>query len=235
MVRLLLLFSALSLPVSAFLPLSAPANGTASTLDELLGRIERKYDAIETFHATFVQSSVIRALDKVERATGEVWFKKPYKMRWNYYTPFRDQIVSDGDNFWYYNHQERQVVLSSLGDVLKRRTTTTLLQGLQRARERFTYRFPSRGSRDKDGNWLIELEPRDREGDGDEVNRFVIAAAPSDWVVRKIYLYDPFGNETVIEFDAIEINGKVRDSTFKFEPPRGVEIIRAPSTDERKR
>jgi len=230
----LLLASLLSSLATFSLPPSVSANGSF-TLDDLIGRIERKYATIDTFHASFVQSSVIRALDKVERATGEVWFKKPYKMRWNYYTPFRDQIVSDGVSFWYYNHDERQVVLSSLGDVLKRRTTTTLLQGLERAKERFTYRFPARGSRDEDGNWLIELEPKGADVNGDEINRFVIAVAPSDWVVRKIFLYDPFGNETVIEFNDIEVNGKVRDSIFKFTVPRGVELIRAPSADGAKK
>ena len=56
-------------------------------LEAIIDQIQQKYEKINDFNSKFTQEATVRALNQVQKAKGEVWFKKPGKMRWNYYTP----------------------------------------------------------------------------------------------------------------------------------------------------
>ncbi|MEE9253107.1 MAG: outer membrane lipoprotein chaperone LolA [Thermodesulfobacteriota bacterium] len=218
---------AFSMLVVALL-IAVPALGTssASDLERVVENVQRTYERAREFHASFEQTAEIKALEKVQKSKGEVWFKKPGKMRWNYYTPNRDEIVSDGSTFWQYDHEEKQVVETSIERVISTQGTTTFLQGLGKIKEQFNASFPTKEHRDAKGNYLVDLSPKDDSGD--EVNRFTIVVDPKSWIVSAIFLYDPFNNKTIVNFSNIEINKGISDSVFKFKIPKGVEVIKAP-------
>jgi len=222
--------AAVVLAVLAISPARVRANGT-DELDRVISNIQAKYVSVKEFHASFNQASTVKVLNKVQRAQGEVWFKKPGKMRWNFYTPYRDEIVSNGKRFWYYNKEDKQVVESSLEQVVENPTTTTFLQGLGAIKDAFLAKFPKTGKKDPKGNYLVELEPKGRGGD--EVNRFTVVVDPKTWIVKTIYLYDPFGNVTTVTFKDIEINRGISNSLFTFKVPKGVEVIRAPTSSRK--
>jgi len=197
-------------------------------LDMVVSNIQKRYEQAAQLQADFIQESVVRALDRVQRAEGEVWFKKPGMMRWNYHTPNRDQIVSDGKFFWYYDQEEKLVVESNVADIMTTPTTTTFLQGLGNLNEQFSASFSESGKKDDKGNYVIDLEPKNPTDD--ELNRFTIIVDPKTWLVSVIHLYDPFGNLTRISFYNLQINKGISDSVFKFNVPKGVDVIRPPSS-----
>lgn len=195
-------------------------------LDEIVSGIQAKYEKVEDFHAKFTQEATVRALNKVQKADGEVWFKKPGKMRWNYYRPAKDEIVSDGITLWFYNYEEKQAIRSPLDKVMDTSTTTTFLSGLGNIKEQFDAKFSSEKQFDDNGNYLIDLMPK---GKGEEYNMVTIAVDKKGMIVKDIFLYDPFGNLTKVSLKGIEINKGVPDSLFKFKAPKGTEVIEAPS------
>jgi outer membrane lipoprotein carrier protein len=199
-------------------------------LDEIVNQVQSKYEKIEDFHSKFTQEATVKALNKVQKAEGEVWFKKPGRMRWNYYRPAKDEIVSDGSTIWFYNYEEKQVIKSPLDRVADTPTTTTFLSGLGNLKEQFKAQFSEPKSFDENGNYLIDLTPKQK---GEEYDKFTIAVDRKTMFVRDIYLYDPFGNLTKVKLEDIEINKGIPDSLFKFKVPKGVEIIEAPSTPQR--
>ena len=196
-------------------------------LDEIVDEIQSKYEKIEDFHSKFTQEATVKALNKVQKAEGEVWFKKPGKMRWNYYRPAKDQIVSDGNTIWLYNYDEKQVVKSPLEKVVDTPTTTTFLSGLGSLKEQFNAQFSKPKPVDEDGNYLIDLTPK--KGD-EQYDKVTIAVDRKTMFVKDIYLYDPYGNVTKVRLENMEINKGVPDSLFNFKMPKGTEVIEAPST-----
>jgi outer membrane lipoprotein carrier protein len=195
-------------------------------LDEIVTGIQANYEKVEDFHAKFTQEATVRALNKVQKADGEVWFKKPGKMRWNYYRPAKDEIVSDGIALWFYNYEEKQAIWSSLDKVMDTPTTTTFLSGLGNIKEQFDAKFSSEKQFDDNGNYLIDLMPKAK---GEEYNMVTIAVDKKSMIVKDIFLYDPFRNLTKVSLKGIEINKGVPDSLFKFKAPKGTEVIEAPS------
>ncbi|MBI4228288.1 MAG: outer membrane lipoprotein chaperone LolA [Deltaproteobacteria bacterium] len=194
-------------------------------LDHVLNRIQEKYEKINDFSSKFTQEATVKALNKVQRAQGEVWFKKPGKMRWNYLRPTKDEIVSDGITIWFYNEEEKQVIESPLSEVIDTPTTTTLISGLGNLKNLFDARFSKSHSTGDNNAYLIDLSPRDNS---EEFNSVTIAVDKDSLLVNTIYLYDPFGNLTTVKLNNIEINNGIPDSLFIFKAPKGAETTKVP-------
>ncbi len=194
-------------------------------LGSVIDGIQKKYEQINNFHAVFIQESEVKALNKVQKANGEVWFKKPGKMRWNYDTPNKDQIVSDGKTLWFYDEEEGQVIETPLNQVSETQSTTTLLSGLGNIKELFNASFTEPGDISPNGSYLIDLMPKGDE----EYNKVTISVDKKDMMVNTIYLYDPFGNLTTMKLEDIKVDGAVSDSLFDFKVPSGVEVVKPPS------
>ena len=194
-------------------------------LDSVLDGIQKKYEKIDSFYALFVQESEVKALDKVQKAQGEVWFKKPGKMRWNYNTPNMDQIVSDGKTLWFYDEEENQVIETPLNQVSETQSSTTLLSGLGNIKELFKASFSTSKDLNPNGKYLVDLVPKSDE----EYNKVTIAVDKDNMMVNTIYLYDAFGNLTVMKLEDIKINTKVNNALFDYKAPSGAEVIKPPS------
>ncbi|MGQ0794348.1 MAG: outer membrane lipoprotein chaperone LolA [Deltaproteobacteria bacterium] len=198
------------------------------SLERIITKIEANYGKISDFHAKFTQEATVKILDQVEVAEGEVWLKKPGKMRWNYYTPNKEQIVSDGATMWFYNDKDNQVIESSVGGIAQGgASTTSLLSGFQNIRRQFDTRFSTESFPGEKGNYLIDLMPK--KGDDDEESRVTIAVNKKNLFVETVYLFDAFGNMTKVKLSEIKTNKGAADSLFKFEAPEGVDVIKAPA------
>ncbi|MEW6145038.1 MAG: outer membrane lipoprotein chaperone LolA [Thermodesulfobacteriota bacterium] len=206
---------------------SAGYSGQTESIDVVVDRIQKKYEEIEDFHADFTQEATVKALNTVQKSDGEVWFKKPGKMRWNYYEPYKDQIVSDGRTLWFYNEEEKQVIESPLTQVSETETTSTLLSGLGKIKELYRTSFSESGEFESDGSYLIDLRPKE---EGEDYNKVTLAINKSTMMVNTLYLYDPFGNLTKVLLKNIEIDKGVSDSLFNFTAPSGVEVIKPPTS-----
>ena len=194
-------------------------------LEAIIDQIQQKYEKINDFNSKFTQEATVRALNQVQKANGEVWFKKPGKMRWNYYRPTKDQIVSDGITLWFYNEEENQVIESFLNEVMETPTTTVLLSWLGNINKLFNASFSANNQFKGNEIYLIDLLPKEQD---EEYNKSTVAFDKKSLLVKTIYLYDPFGNLTIIRLRDILTNKGVPDSKFKFNVPKGAEIVRLP-------
>ena len=95
----------------------------------VVARVQRYYDATRDLHARFDQqlASVSRAPSK---ASGEVWLKKPGKMRWDYAKPEKKLMVSDGTTLWVYVPEDEQAYRQDLkGNALPAQVSFLLGEG----------------------------------------------------------------------------------------------------------
>lgn len=201
------------------------ASAQDNNLDSVVDGIQKKYEQINNFQALFTQTSEVKALNKTQNAEGEVWFKKPGKMRWNYNTPNKDQIVSDGKTLWFYDEDEEQVIETPLGQVSETQSTTTLLSGLGNIKKIFDASFAEPGNIDSNDGYLVDLVPKGEE----DYNKVTISVNKNDMMVNTIYLYDAFGNLTTVTLKDIKTDTKVADSLFNFITPEGTEVVKPPS------
>ena len=74
--------------------------------------LQRKYDAIKDFSASFMQTYEGGVLRRKASESGTVYVKKPGRMRWDYTAPEKKLFVSDGHTMFLYFPADKQVMTS---------------------------------------------------------------------------------------------------------------------------
>ena len=103
----------------------------------LLSSIEARY-AGKAFSADFNQAARLAALEITETAAGKAWFSHPGKMRWQYLTPDRHEIITNGIRLWIFRPDENQVMIGSAAAFFKPGTGGAFLSDITRIRKDFT-------------------------------------------------------------------------------------------------
>ncbi|HSG31579.1 MAG TPA: outer membrane lipoprotein chaperone LolA [Thermodesulfobacteriota bacterium] len=199
------------------------ANGNAQ--DAVIEKIENKYKKVNTYYASFRQEQPVTSLDKVQTNVGEIWIKKPGKIRWNYNIPKNAQIISDGNFLWYYYVEEKYALKRDLKEVGSDTNLLSLLSDLSNLQKLYKINI-KRTAIEAVKYYLVELIPLDSEDDS--VNKQILAVNMDNLLIERIYIYDAFGNKSTIKFSDIKVNNGIKDKVFEFTPPKDVEIQDAP-------
>ncbi len=213
---------AAALLATFLLPTAQPAR--AQDAAAIVSSIQKKYASINDLNSRFTQETRIKDLEEKVLSSGKVWFKKPAMMKWQYEEPWKDTIVSDGKKVWYFDSRENQVAETEIDSVwagsLGSYTVISILEDLDRL---FDVRLGA-GSTDEQGNILLDLKQKKQE----HSKQVTIAVDPKTHMLRKIIIGDIFGNTTIIELDAAEVNLNIPDSFFTFRKPEGARTVTFP-------
>jgi len=177
--------------------------------------LDRFFEDVDTFSATFEQVVLDENLNRVEESTGRMWIARPGKFRWDYEPPLEQQIVSDGEQVWVYDIELEQVTVRRLGDALGR-TPAILLAG--RGDVSDSYRIEDRGLHGQ-VSW-VALIPKDQDSNFSEIQ-----LGFEDSELRLLQLADELGQITRIVFTENEENPSLLATVFDFSPPPGVDVI----------
>lgn len=216
--------------VGAFLMVSALAVGQEGPsgpgemkAEEVAERVQRFYKETADFQAAFLQTYTDIAAGEATRSRGRVYFKKPGKMRWDYYDAAdgsrRERVlVSDGSTFWIYEFEFQQVFKQCLEEN-QLPTSLRFLMGEGELLEEFNVEF-AKGSTAKRPE--LRLIPKVATSHYREL-RFVLD--PESFQVQETTVFDPYGNTNKIEFHNVRVNQNLPDSGFEFETPPGARLM----------
>ena len=202
----------------ALLVAAAPAG--AATLEEVVAGVQGTYGKIQDLRAEFTQTSHNKSLGQDITAEGTVLLKKGGKMRWDYKSPAKQQIVSDGKTLWVYTPDLNQVNKGEAPKALAG-PAGSFLAGLGKLEEQFTVRLHAQKA-DKAGRPMLDLAPKQPTP---LLTRLVLTVDPKDWIVREAVLYDQFQNTVTMQFSKVAMNPKLEDSLFTFAPPKGAAVV----------
>lgn len=229
-----------SLLLLAMTTLPALATGKAVALKDVVAALEKGYATLQDVQAEFNQRTVIAAINKEQRGSGEVLLKRPAStaamFRFNYIKP-KQQIISNGKQVWFYLPENRQVMVSQVSEMFKGGNNIALsyLTGLGHVSRDFIITF-AKEQRDKVGNFQLELVPKKTSPVLAKLQLTVSAEAVEhflqDGAVRDIFpiilsvIFDATGNETRIDYSRAKVNKGIDNGKFSFKIPEGVEIIK---------
>lgn len=202
----LFLFYCLS-AASAFQALGAPASAIES--------LQRFFAQVDRYTARFEQVVLDELGEPIQESRGQLWIERPNKFRWNYQTPYEQQIVSDGERLWVYDKDLRQVTVRPLeGGLLN--TPAALLAGQGGLEEQFD--VENLGT--EKGLARVELTPKAKDSGFESVR-----IGFENGRLRRLEIRDSLGQTTrYVLSDAVE-NAQISRSVFAFEPPPGVDIV----------
>ncbi|MFQ5464844.1 MAG: outer membrane lipoprotein chaperone LolA [Thermodesulfobacteriota bacterium] len=212
-----------SAPLAALLLLTilaAPGlggGGGAPGADEVVARVQQRYESITTVTASFTQEVFSRGLGSTEVSSGEVTLKKPGKMRWVYREPAGDEITSDGRTFWLYQADLGQVVRRPAEEVTSS-VATDFLSGVGRLAEEFDVTLDGESPE----TYILGLVPTEGLSN---IKRLSMEVDKKTFLVVSTTTEDLFGNTTKVTFRDIATNVPVEDGLFSFVPPAGAVVI----------
>ena len=116
--------------ILSFFFLSGILSQTLANEANILQLIQAQYQSILSFSGHFTQTS-FRANSKTtpRKARGEVFYKRPGKMRWMYVAPEDQLLVTNGDTLWLYDTLLENVTIQKLNK-LTDGTALSFLLGL---------------------------------------------------------------------------------------------------------
>ena len=207
-------------------PLAAAPPGAGSHLDvaAVVAKVQKRYDDAADFKARFTQSLTSPALKRTTSSSGQVTFKKPGRMRWDYEKPDKSSYITDGGVLWLYEPDDRQAFKQDLkGSQLP--AALAFLMGKGKLANEFDISFgPDRGASTGGAvkNYVLSLSPKTPQA---QVKSILFIVDPRTYDVRESVITDAQGNVNDVVFADIKVNTKVPETMFRFTPPAGTRVI----------
>jgi len=195
------------------LALASPA--PPSPAEALARRVEARHRGVRDLTARFVQTYRSGALGREVVEKGVLSLKPPSRMRWEYREPEKKTFVSDGKTSFFYVPADRQVIRRETSDA--RDLPAMLLSGHADIVGTFEVALETGPA----GLQRLRLTPRKPEP---EIEQLYVDVDAGDRI-RAILVLDAQGNRSQFAFEDIRENVGLDDRLFRFEVPRGVEVI----------
>ena len=180
-----------------------------------LDRYKEFLNGTQSARATFDQKVVDRNGKLVQETKGSFVFQRPGRFRWVYDKPADQVIVGDGQRVWIYDRQLNQVTVRKLTAALGS-TPAALLAGSSDIQSAFVLSDAG----EKDGLEWMDAKPRDREAGFERVRMGFGKEG-----LQAMELTDNFGQTTYLRFSRLERNPKVDPKEFRFDPPKGADVL----------
>jgi len=151
-----------------------------------------------------------------ETSSGEVQLSVPRLFRWEYVKPYPQVIVADGEKVWIYDPDLAQVTVRPQGVQEQSSPLAALIEPAK-----LDAMFVVEEAGNADGLEWLGLTPKK----GQETSFQSARLGFDGGKLVRMEVVDLIGQRTRIEFSAWERNPGFAKGTFKYTPPKGVDVI----------
>ncbi len=108
----------------------ATAAEPALSLQELLDKVQQRYQNLQAYTAFFKQATTSAAGSLTTEASGKLHYQKPRQMRWDYETPEAQTFVANNQVAWLYVPAEKQISLYDAKNLITSPLSRTFFDGV---------------------------------------------------------------------------------------------------------
>ncbi len=186
---------------------------------ELAQKLQARYEETKTMTADFKQSTSVPMTTRKRLGAGKVVIFKPGRIRWDYQTPDKQVLISDGKKVSMFIANSAQMVVQPVSEYINSDVTYAFFVGTGNIVRDFKVLPPERQA---DANLkAIKLVPKTAHPQVDYLHVWI----DENFMVRRLEIVDHFGSITDLAFSNITRNAPVSPDVFVFTPPLGTEII----------
>ncbi|EPC02519.1 hypothetical protein L861_09250 [Litchfieldella anticariensis FP35 = DSM 16096] len=184
--------------------------------DQGAERLTRLLEPLQTYAADFEQQILDSSGQRLQEAHGQMWLSRPGKFRWEVDEPYRQVVVSNGEEVFLHDPDLEQVTVQPL-DTRVTHTPALLLSG---SASELTESYDV-GRQQQGAAETFTLTPRDPDTLFEELKMTFYSER-----LGMLQMTDSTGQRTAIRFDDVQYNPSLDDSRFTFEIPDGADVIR---------
>ena len=167
--------------------------------------------------ATFKQEYTYAVYQRTQLSTGQLFLKKPGRMRWDYKTPQSKVFVSNGDILWVYEPEKNQAYKKSLEDS-ELPIAISFLMGKGNLLNAFIPTID--GVTDETVTLVLKPIKTSRH-----YKQLKLVVNRSSFMVKQTTILDPANNTNTVTFSNLVVDVPLPASGFEFTPPKGVNIL----------
>ncbi|HCC55632.1 MAG TPA: outer membrane lipoprotein carrier protein LolA [Desulfobulbaceae bacterium] len=198
-----------------------PGSSHCATLTplELAQKLQARYEETKTMAADFKQSTSVPMSSRKRLGAGKVVISKPGRIRWDYQTPDRQVLISDGKKVSMYVASSAQMVVQPVSQYINSDVTYAFFAGTGNIVRDFKV-LPSE-RQEISGLKAIKLVPKTAHPQVDYLHIWI----DENFMMRRLEIVDLFGSITNLVFENVRRNEPISQDIFVFTPPLGTEII----------
>jgi outer membrane lipoprotein carrier protein len=205
-------------------PQNVPTPDVRPPASDVASALQRKYDSIKDFSASFTQTYEGGVLRRKASESGTVYVKKPGKMRWDYTGPEKKLVVSDGRTIFLYFPADRQVMKNPVPEQDQATSAVLFLMGKGDIVRDFNVRWAEGGN---ETTYRLRLDPKTRQTEYDWLE---VTADRRSLQIAGLTASDAQGVRMSFAFSNFKENPGLADKMFEFTIPRGTEVITSGKT-----
>ena len=194
-------------------------------IDETVNRLQAVYEKTKDFQAGFVQETTVKSIRKTDVEEGIVYFRNPKQMLWDYKKPRAKKLILNAGKAWLYLPQDKTVYTREADQMFKSEALIKFLSGIGKLKDEFDIKYASPQAVDKNGNYLLQLTPREKSA---SYQYLQMTVEKNDFTILQVSFDDVMGNSTVLKFSGLKINTGLSAKLFQFSPPPGVSVFKMP-------
>jgi len=194
-------------------------------IDQTVNRLQSIYEKTKDFQAGFVQETTVKSIRKTDVEEGVVYFKSPKQMLWDYKKPRSKKLIINAGKAWLYLPQDKTVYTREADQMFKSEALIKFLSGIGKLSDDFDIKYATPHAVDKNGNYLLQLYPREKSA---SYQYLQMTVEKNDYSIVQVSFDDVMGNSTVLKFSGLKINAGLSSKLFQFQPPQGVSVFKMP-------
>jgi outer membrane lipoprotein carrier protein len=190
-------------------------NAQAIEVDKILKGVEDRYNKTQSLQATFTETFNLHGRKTVEK--GELFLRKPGRMRWQYAQPAGKLFISDGKYIYLYTPSSNQAERMPFKETEDLRAPLAFLLGRLHFQDDFREFQAQRDGR----NVMITAITKSDKLPYSSV-KFLVSP---DSVIRYVAVTGQDNSLLEYALENEKKNPVIADSMFQFKPPAGVEYV----------
>ncbi len=179
------------------------------------GSLDNFFAQTRNFSASFSQTQFDADQKLMQKSSGNIQVQRPNKFRLQYLKPYKQLYVADGAKLWSYDEDLEQIIVKPQTEVLAN-SPAMILSNVKILRDHYQV---SHQGQEQGMDWY-KLTPLQSDAGFESV--FLAFKNNS---LKIMEMLDSFGQTTRLEFTDMKVNTPLADETFRFTPPKGVDII----------
>lgn len=187
----------------------------AQAADSARARMEAFSKGLRSVTAQFAQTVADANGRRGDESRGSLSLEAPRQFRWETAEPYQQTIVADGERVWVYEPDLQQVSVRNQSTE-EAHSPLTVLTDLSQLDSQFA---ASEGG-EREGLVWLKLSSKAKEPEFEYAELGFDATA-----LVRMRFKDQLGNTTEIRFADWKRNPNLPAATFKFTPPKGVDVI----------
>jgi chaperone LolA len=191
-----------------------PTVSFASSVDEVVDSIQKKYSKIQNIRGEFSQTSHLKDLERVERYQGEFFIKKPSSMRWIFSDPRDEEVIIREGSLWIYKKSQKQALKSTFSKEAYAQVPIALLNSLGDLQTDYEVALIEEDT--------LALNPKNKTG---LIEKIHVEVNKHDFPVKSFSIFDSYGNVIEVAVTKVKINTELENSLFIFKPGPDVEVF----------